>query len=50
MKNQKLYNTVESKKSSKLGKESQRKPKKASKKLGAHHAFEEQEKKEGEAE
>ncbi|QLY26409.1 MULTISPECIES: hypothetical protein [unclassified Bdellovibrio] len=41
MKNQRLYKTVETKKASKLGKESQRKPKKATTKLGAHHVFEE---------
>jgi hypothetical protein len=38
MKNQKLYKTLETKKASQLGKDSQRTPKKATKKLGAHHA------------
>lgn len=42
MKNQRRYKTPATKKASQLGRESQRKPKKASKKLGAHHLFEEE--------
>lgn len=43
MKNQRLYKKPETKKAAQLGKESHRKPKKANKKIGAHHSHSEDE-------
>ncbi|MGE5087256.1 MAG: hypothetical protein ACM3MG_13200 [Bacillota bacterium] len=46
MKNQNLYRKPETKKAAQIGKESGRKPKKANKKLGAHHSHEPKEEEE----